>query len=213
MGREHDISNLAVFWATLTVNSWKLELDWIKSVDFSLIALRVEISHWGAQVCNSSMIWVESINKREKGIIWIFKIHIKISCKCLLHNGEFNLMGVALRAYKKYFFNVSFMFSQIYVYNLPYVIYLHWRYRILYPMPFLLTDKKISISFWIVIGKNNKNRLSWLMLQSYGLPKTTLQNFAMRMNLQHTILLRVTKAKKDSFHNGHHRGQKLSHER
>ena len=50
------------FWSNLTqtfriwplhgaVNSWKFELNWIKIVDFSLIVLKVEISHWGAQVC------------------------------------------------------------------------------------------------------------------------------------------------------------------
>ena len=146
------------------------------------------------------MIWVESINKREKGIIWIFKIHIKISCKCLLQNGEFNLMGVALGAYKKYFLIMFLSCFRKFTYK----IYLKlpiWvgGIEFLTLVPFLLTDKKISISFWIVIGKNNKNRLSWLMLQSYGIPKTTLQNFAMRMNLQHTIFFAGYKSQKGFF--------------
>ena len=35
------------------VNLWKFEYDWTKTMDLSLIALKAEISHWGAQVCTS----------------------------------------------------------------------------------------------------------------------------------------------------------------
>ena len=49
------------FWSNLTqsfkdgpihcvLNPQKFELNWTKIVDFSLMVLKVEISHWGAQV-------------------------------------------------------------------------------------------------------------------------------------------------------------------